>query len=137
MRFAVVMSISTALVCVGFSPADDKREAPQSPPPDYVVIVTADAEKGLATYEQVFWEAQLDQKTFEVTKWTSKAVQKQLSLAKATFTEVGGTKALGKDEVAKRLKAGAPLLVTQDGKGLDPYYASVYKPGTLVVAVGK
>jgi hypothetical protein len=137
MRFAISTAIPWILICVGFNTADDNRKAPQSPPPDFVVLVATNAEMGLVTYQQVFWEGQLDQKTFEVTKWTSKAVQKQFQLAKAIFTEVGGTKALVKDEVAKRLKAGAPLLLTRDGKGLDPYYASVYKPGTLVVAVGK
>ena len=119
------------------STADEKRATPQSPPPDQVVLMAVDAEKGLVTYEQVFWEAQLDQKTFEITKWNSKAVQKQFPLAKATFTDVGRSKPLVKEDVAKRLKPGVPLLVTRDGKDLDPYYASVFKPGTLVVTVGK
>lgn len=130
-----------AIACVNPSKAEDKPAAPQSPPPDQVVFVSsqvvkvsADVEVVFLTIEQVYWETRPDEKT-KGTKWISKAVKKQLPLSKGvTITEIGGQKPLNKEDVAMRIKPGDPILISRDGKGLDPYYTSVYKPGTLVVA---
>lgn len=113
----------------------EQTSTPKSPPPEAVTLTSIDAENRRGRIQQTFWE--MTQSTTGGLTWVSKTVEKEVNFEVATLYAIGGKKRVkGADAVASlQNKLPMTMLICRDGKDLDGFYESIYRPGTIVVVL--
>jgi hypothetical protein len=123
-------------------PVKPEVEAPKGLPPE---IVTARVVKGTlvgtrleTVHVNVMREVKEKVGGKEVVKRVftvmpvTRMTERRWSLDKATITEAGGKK-LDKEALTRRLAKPAVVLVSADGKTIDPGYLKVLQKDTIVI----
>jgi hypothetical protein len=112
-----------------------QSSTPKSPPPDAVTLTSIGLENSRGKIQQTFWE--MTQNKTGGFEWVSKTVEKEVKFEDATFYSIGGKKRIKGADVVGSLqnKLPMPVLISRDGKDLDGFYESLYRPGTIVVVL--
>jgi hypothetical protein len=135
---ALLASLQAAL-------AQDKPKPPAGPSPLLIVISNADKAAGKITYQNMVYvtvakevedtvvvdgkQVKVKRVVYEtVPTMTEAAIAVKMGMALDT-----GGKALDEDTVWKALTRGAVVVVSQDGKMVEPAYLSVFKKETVVL----
>jgi len=73
----------------------------------------------------------------QVTEYIKRAktVKQSIDLKKATITTAGGKK-LTLDDLKKPLAKPAPVVISSDGKAVDPSYLKILDKDTIVIVIG-
>jgi hypothetical protein len=145
MQVHVVLALTAGLLVGAGRGKDEEPELPKGPPP-IQTVARMDRSGNLVirtvvpvtAYRQVQRTRLVNQggKQVPVTETVTVAVVtqlvRQLKSPKFQVFEAGGKKGDPKD-LARRLKKWTPVLLSADGKKVDPFYLQVIKDETLVV----
>jgi hypothetical protein len=103
-----------------------------TPPPELAMLTAID-ENLRGRYTVAYWETQVKDGS---VVWISKAVEKEANLEFAVFQAIGGKKGVKgvKAIESLRMRLPVPILITKDGKELDPFYETFYRPGVVVIS---
>lgn len=111
---------------------------PETKTGTYTVMtkVSAETEDPITGRKSTVMKDVPEQRTRVYTEWKLVAgpATHLLTLQQVSGFEIDGTP-VAPDALAARLKQPTLVVVTQDGRPLPPYYAFVFKPGTLVIGV--
>jgi hypothetical protein len=131
------------LAMAGSLPAGEKAEQPKGPPPK-VMIASVDKD-GPPYIKRTVVEYRTEKRQVEViTNGIKQLREEQVTIPILREEKVGldgkevqvfGTdgKLISAKEVSRRLKKATAVLVSCDGKPVDPFYVRIAREGTLIV----
>jgi hypothetical protein len=143
-RLGLVVAVSMSILA-STAIAQEKPKVPTGPPPVFRTVTSIDkamSELELAEIqtkfvaetvnEEVKKEGKVELRSKAIFKPVYVQVRTKLALASAEVFDAAGKK-LSREDVPKRLTAGATVLVSADGKKVDTVYLSVITADTLVL----
>lgn len=139
--------LGVALVLAAPVPVPEKVVAPKGPPPSYAIAVMKDGKLSLTqtvNVPQVRTETRtrtvLQQGKPVAVTYPVQVVVMQMSMRTTQIDKPRAYDTAGKEidagRLAELLKHETAVLVSGDGKPLDPFYLRTVKDGTLILAAG-
>ena len=74
--------------------------------------------------------------TYTVAVPVMRKTERVWNLDKATFMEAGGKK-IDKETLTKRLAKPTPVVISSDGRAVDPGYLQLFKKDTIVIVAAQ